>query len=407
MQAPFWSKGQLLGIALAGYALSVSAGPAAAEMPAIVKIGVLTDMSGSTSDSTGIGSVTAARLAVEDFGGKIGGVPVEVVFADHLNKPDVGASIARQWVDRDGVAVIADLPYTQIAIAAVEIAKQKDRAALIASAASSDLTGKFCSPVSTHWVDDTYALSAGTARALTKAGKKDWFFVTADYAFGHALQRDATAAIEAEGGRVLGSVKHPLPSPDMASYILRANASGAKVVGLANVGSDTINAIKQAGEFGLADQGQTVAALLAFISDVHSLGLKTARGLVITEGFYWDSNDASRRFADRFRKVTNKAPTKPQAAVYASVRHWLKAVEATKSISGVEVTKAMKSIPVEYHGQAATIRPDGRVLYDLTVYEVKSPEESKAPWDYYKPIATVPRDQAFRSLAEGGCQING
>lgn len=384
--------------------VGISASLYAAELPATIKIGVLTDMSGSSADVSGMGSVAAARLAVEDFGGKVAGVPVEVVFADHQNKADVGSALAREWFDQKGVHAIVDLPYSQIAIAVVEIAKQKDRAVLIGSGATSDLTGKFCSPVSTQWVDDTYSLTAGTAKALLRAGKKDWFFITADYALGTAMQRDATAAVESGGGRVLGSVKHPINSPDMASYLLQANASGAQVIGLANVSGDTINSIKQAGEFGMIEQGKTIAALIAFITDVHSLGLKTAHGLVVTEGFYWDSNDATRRFSERFRNITGKVPSKPQAAVYASIRHWLKAVEMSKSVSGAETTKTMRTIPAEYWGQTATIREDGRVLYDLTVYQVKSPAESKGPWDYYKPIATLGREQAFRSLADGGCK---
>jgi len=318
---------------------------------------VLTDMSGSTAENSGKGSVIAAQLAVQDAGGKAGGAPVEVIAADHQNKPDVGSAIARQWLDRDNVAVIVDLPFTQIALAVAGIAKERDRAVMVDAAASSDLTGPACSPVLTHWTDDTYALANGTARALTKAGGKNWFFITADYAFGQALQRDATAAITAEGGRVVGSVRHPLPSADMSSYITQAMSSGAQVVGLANVGTDTSNAIKQAAEFGLGQNGQKLAGLLVFINDVHALGLPAAQGLNVTSGFYWDRNDASRGFADRFRAEAGKLPSKSQAAVY------------------------------------------------LGLYQVKTPQESRGAWDYYRQVTQIPAAEAFRPLAEGGCPM--
>jgi branched-chain amino acid transport system substrate-binding protein len=387
-------------------ALGVTALPAQAEIPGgVVKIGVLTDMSGSTAENSGKGSVIAAQLAVQDAGGKAGGAPVEVVAADHQNKPDVGSAVARQWLDRDNVAVIVDLPFTQIALAVAGIAKERDRAVMVDAAASSDLTGPACSPVLTHWTDDTYALANGTARALTKAGGKNWFFITADYAFGQALQRDATAAITAEGGRVVGSVRHPLPSADMSSYITQAMSSGAQVVGLANVGTDTSNAIKQAAEFGLGQNGQKLAGLLVFINDVHALGLPAAQGLNVTSGFYWDRNDASRSFAERFRAQAGKAPSKSQAAVYASVRHWLRAVDKTDSISGVATTTAMKASPADYFGQMAKVREDGRVLYDLGLYQVKTPQESHGAWDYYRPVAQIPAAEAFRPLAEGGCPM--
>ena len=254
-------------------------------------------------------------------------------------------------------------------------------------------------------MDDSYALASGTARALTKSGKKSWFFVTADYAFGKAMQRDATAAVEAEGGTVVGSVRHPLPSPDMAPFLVQAAASNAQVIGLANVGGDTANSIKQASEFGLTEKGQTLAGLIAFITDVHALGLEKTKGLVITSGYYWDKNEATRAFAERFRKVMGRPPTRPQAAVYASTKHWLKAVAQTKSISGEKTTAAMREIPVEYFGSPASIRVDGRVLYDLVVYQVKSPQESKGPWDYYRPIADLRQADAFRSLQDGHCPL--
>ncbi len=381
--------------------------PARAEIPGgVIKIGVLTDMSGSTAENSGQGSVVAAKLAVEDAGGTAAGAKIEIVAADHQNKPDVGASIARQWLDRDGVQVIVDLPFTQIALAVAGIAKDRDRAVLIDAAASSDLTGSACSPVLTHWTDDSYALANGTARALTQAGGKNWYFITADYAFGTALQRDASAAIVAAGGRVVGSVRHPLPSPDMSSYITQAMSSGAQIVGLANVGTDTSNAIKQAAEFGLSQGGQKLAGLLVFINDVHALGLQAAQGLYVTSGFYWDANDESRAFAQRFRAQTGKAPSKSQAAVYVSVRHWLRAVDSTGSISGAATTKAMKAAPVDYFGQKASIREDGRVIYALGLYAVKSPQESRAPWDYYRLVTKIPAETAFRPVADGGCLMN-
>ena len=303
------------------------------------------------------------------------------------------------------MAAIVDLPYSNIALAVSALGQQRDRAVLVGSAATSDLTGRACNTVTTQWTDDSYALATGTARTLARAGKRSWYFVTADYAFGQAMQRDATAAVLAEGGTVLGSVRHPLPSPDMSGFMTQAMASRAQVIGLANVGADTTNAVKEAASFGLAQAGQQLAGFLVFINDVHALGLQTAQGLLVTSGYYWDQDDASRRFAERFRAQMGRPPAKPHAAVYASVRHWLRAVEATGSVSGEATTKAMKAQPAEYFGQTATIRPDGRVLYDLRLYQVKAPGESRGPWDYYREVAQLPRGEAFRPMADGGCAL--
>jgi branched-chain amino acid transport system substrate-binding protein len=375
------------------------------ELPAVIRVGVLSDMSGSTADAAGQGSVVAARLAVEDVGSAIGGSKVEVLAGNSQGKADLALSIARQWLDQDSVYAIVDLPYTQVALAVADLGRQRDRAVLVGSATASDLTGKACNAVTTHWTDDTYALAAGTARTLTRAGDKTWFFLTADYAFGLAMQRDATAAIEAEGGRVVGAARHPLASPDMSSFVNQAIASQAQIVGLANVGADTINAIKEAAAFGLVQNGQKLAGLLVFINDVHAMELETAQGLLVTSGFYWDRNDASRRFADRFRAQVGRPPSKAQAAVYAATLHWLRAVAQSGSVSGEATTRAMKSTPADYFGQQATIAANGRVLYDLAIYRVKRPAESKGPWDAYTELAPLPRDQAFRPATASECPL--
>jgi branched-chain amino acid transport system substrate-binding protein len=293
-----------------------------------------------------------------------------------------------------------------VALAAQELARDKKRTLLIAGAAASDLTGKACSPYSTHWADDTYALANGTARAITASGGTSWFFLTADYAFGQAMERDATAAVKAAGGQVLGAVRHPLGTSDFSSFLLQAQGSQAKIVALANVGGDTVNAIKQAAEFGIPQGGQKLAGFLIFITDVNSLGLKAAQGLMVLTGFYWDQNDAARTFAKRFFDKVGRMPTKQQAAVYASIIHYLKAIDATGTDDAAKVNEAMRRAPVDFFGRAGSIRRDGRVLYDLTLYEVKAPAESKAQWDYYKEVATIGKDQAFRSVEEGGCPLD-
>ncbi|WP_407529469.1 ABC transporter substrate-binding protein [Methylobacterium oryzisoli] len=396
----------LLCAALTALGLVLPAGRAAAQISDdVVRIGVLTDMSGPFSDIGGKGSVLAAEMAAEDFGGSVKGKPIRIVSADHQNKPDVGSGIARAWFDRDGVDAVADLPVTSVALAVLEIARDKKRTALIAGAAASDLTGRFCSPYSTHWADDSFALASGTAKAVTKAGDKSWFFVTADYAFGQAMERDATSAVKVAGGSLKGSVRHPLATPDFSSYLLQAQASQAQVIGLASAGGDTINAIKQAAEFGITDSGQRVAGFLVFLSDVHSVGLPAAKGLLVTTGFYWDQNEAARAFGKRFFAKAGRMPTKQQASVYASVTQYLKAVDATGTDEAGAVNQAMRKLPVAYFGHPASIRADGRVLYDLTLYEVKAPRESKGPYDYYKPLATIAAAEAFRSESESGCTL--
>jgi branched-chain amino acid transport system substrate-binding protein len=374
----------------------------------VIKIGVLNDMSGLYSDLSGQGAVVAAKMAVEDFGAAAKGMKVEIVSADHQNKPDVGSNIARTWFDRDNVDVIVDVPTSSVALAINEIAREKNKVFLVSGAAASDLTGAKCSPNTVHWTYDTWALANGTGKAMVKTGGDTWFFITADYAFGKALERDTAAVVEANGGKVLGNVRHPFPGTDFSSFLLQAQASKAKVIGLANAGGDTINSIKQAAEFGITQGGQSLAGLLVFITDVHALGLQTAQGLVLTEAFYWDQNDASRAFAKRFApQFKNNMPTMVQAGVYAAVLHYLKAVEALKNDEdGKAVVAKMKELPTDdpLFGKG-TIRQDGRHIHDMYLFEVKKPGESKGAWDYYKLRATIPAAEAFRPLKDGGCPL--
>jgi len=400
----------LAGCATAAAAIvagSCLAGPAAAQISDdVVKIGVLTDESGLYADIGGAGSFVAAKMAAEDFGGKVRGKPIEIVHADHQNKPDVGSSIMNRWFDNEQVDAVTDLPVSSIGLAAQEIGRQKKRTMLIAGAATSDITGKACSPYTIHWADDTYALASSTARAVVQNGGDTWFFITVDYAFGQAMERDASTFVTASGGKVLGSVRHPLNTADFSSYLLQAQASKAKIIGLANVGGDTENAIKQASEFGILTGGQSLAGFLVFLTEVHSLGLQRAQKLFISDGFYWDQNDQARTWSKRFFQQVGRMPTKQQAAVYASITHYLKAIDATGTDEAGAVNAQMRKMPVDYFGHAGSIRPDGRVLYDLTLYQVKSPDESKYDWDYLKPIRTTPKDQAFRPESEGGCNLN-
>ncbi|HEY0523014.1 MAG TPA: ABC transporter substrate-binding protein [Stellaceae bacterium] len=383
------------------------AGSAAAQISDdVVKIGVLTDESGLYADIGGAGSFVAAKMAAEDFGGKVRGKPIEIVHADHQNKPDVGSSIMNRWFDNEQVDAVTDLPVSSIGLAAQEIGRQKKRTMLIAGAATSDITGKACSPYTIHWADDTYALASSTARAVVQNGGDTWFFITVDYAFGQAMERDASTFVTASGGKVLGSVRHPLNTADFSSYLLQAQASKAKIIGLANVGGDTENAIKQASEFGILTGGQSLAGFLVFLTEVHSLGLQRAQKLFISDGFYWDQNDQARTWSKRFFQQVGRMPTKQQAAVYASITHYLKAIDATGTDEAGAVNAQMRKMPVDYFGHAGSIRPDGRVLYDLTLYQVKSPDESKYDWDYLNPIRTTPKDQAFRPESEGGCNLN-
>ena len=372
----------------------------------VVKIGVLNDMSGLYADLGGQGSVEAARMAIADFGGTVNGKKIELISADHQNKPDVGGAIARQWYDNDGVDAIVDVPTSSVALAVQDVARERKKVFLISGAASSDLTGKACSATGIHWTYDTVALANGTGSAVVKAGGDSWFFITADYAFGHALERDTAAVVTASGGKVLGSVKVPLNTPDFSSYLLQAQASKAKIVGLANAGGDTINSIKQAAEFGLVEGGQKLAGLLVFVTDIHSLGLKTANGLQLTEAFYWDQNDETRAWSKRFMEKINHAPTMVQAGVYGAVMHYLNAIKAIGSDDGLTVVKKMKETPInDFMTKNGSIRADGRVIRDMYLMQAKTPEESKGEWDLVKMVATVPGNEAFRPLDEGECPL--
>jgi branched-chain amino acid transport system substrate-binding protein len=402
---------RLIGLAkVASAALSLLAGSAAQAQytDGVIKIGVLNDMSGLYADLSGPGSAYAARQAVEDFGAAAKGLKVEVVSADHQNRPDTGSSIARSWIDRDQVDVIVDVPTSSVALAVSELVKEKNKVFLASGPAASDLTGPKCSPNTVHWTYDTWALANGTGKAIVKSGGDTWFFLTADYAFGHALERDTAAVVEANGGKVLGKVRHPLSTNDFSSFLLQAQSSKAKIIGLANAGGDTINSIKQAAEFGIVKGGQNLAGLLVFITDVHSLGLPTAQGLIMTEAWYWDMTDNNRAFAKKFAAANGgKYPTMVQAGVYAAVLHYLKAVEALKSdADGKAVVAKMKELPTDdpLFGKGA-IRADGRKIHDMYLFEVKKPEESKQPWDYYKLRATIPAAEAFRPLKEGNCPL--
>jgi branched-chain amino acid transport system substrate-binding protein len=374
-----------------------------------IKIGVLNDQSGLYADLAGPGSVWAARKAVEDFcKSTTCHDKIEVIFADHQNKPDVGSNIVRQWYDVDKVDVVVDVPTSSVALAVNNITKEKNKVFLVSGGATSDLTGKACTPNTIHWTYDTWALANGTGNAIVKTGGDTWFFLTADYAFGHALERDTAAVVEKNGGKVLGKVRHPFPGQDFSSFLLQAQQSKAKVIGLANAGSDTTNAIKQAAEFGIVQGGQNLAGLLVFITDVHALGLKTAQGLIFTEAWYWDANDANRAFAKEFGAANRgNMPTMVHAGVYSAVTHYLKAVHDLKSdADGAAVVAKMKSMPTndKLFGKGS-IREDGRKIHDMYLFEVKKPEESKGPWDYYKTRATIPAAEAFRPLAEGDCSL--
>jgi len=392
---------------LAAATAALMTGSALAQDKIDVKLGVLNDRSGTYADLSGEGSVVAARMAAEDFKAADKGINVEVISADHQNKPDIGSSIARQWYDQDGVDVILDVPTSSVALAVSEITKEKNKIFINSGAGASDLTGKACSPNTVHWTYDTWALANGTGGAMVRAGGDTWFFLTADYAFGHALERDTAAVVEKAGGKVLGSVRHPFPGQDFSSFLLQAQSSGAKVIGLANAGADTTNAIKQAAEFGIVQGGQKLAGLLTFVTDVKALGLSTAQGLVLTEAFYWDQNDGTREFSKRFAEKHGGAmPTMVQAGVYASVLHYLKAVEATKSKDAATVMAKMKETPSDdpLFGKGE-VRADGRHIHDMYLFEVKKPEESKGDWDLYKTVATIPAAEAFRPLADGGCSL--
>jgi len=371
-----------------------------------VKIGVLYDFSGLYADIGGQGAVAAAKMAVEDAGaGKA--VRGEVVWADHQNKPDVAVNIVRRWYDQDGVDAVFGIGNSGIALAISELTKEKNKVLIDTGSATSDLTGVKCSPNTISWTYDTWELAHGTGSATVRNGGTTWFFITADYSFGASLERDTAAIVKAEGGQVLGEVKHPLGTKDFSSYLLTAQASGAKVIGLANTGGDSINAIKQASEFGIVQGGQKLAGLLMFITDIHSLGLKTAQGLVLTSPFYWDLNEGTRAWSDRFFKATGRRPTMVQAGTYSGVLHYLKAASAIGSAKdAAKVIAKMKEMPAEdsLFGKSM-VRPDGRVIHDSYLFEVKKPEDSKEPWDYYKLISTTPAEKAFRPMSDGGCLL--
>jgi branched-chain amino acid transport system substrate-binding protein len=392
---------------VAGLALAASSGIANAQISDdVVKIGVLTDMSSLYADATGKGSLAAVQMAVADYGGKVKGKPVEVISADHQNKPDVGVNIARNWYDNEKVDAIFDVPTSSVALPISALTKEKNKININSGGGSSDITGVACSPNTVHWTYDTYALSNVAGRAMVKRGEDSWFFITADYAFGMALERDAANVVKDLGGKVIGDVRHPLNSSDFSSYLLQAQASKAKVVALANAGGDTTNALKQASEFGLMKGGQKLIALLLEITDVHSLGLQAAQGLILTDAFYWDMNDETRAFSKRFNEKVGHMPTMIQAGLYSATMHYLKAIEAIGTDEAPKVMAQMRATPInDFFAKNGKIRIDGRMVHDMYLFEVKKPEESKGEWDLYKLLATVPGDEAFRPLDKGGCPL--
>jgi branched-chain amino acid transport system substrate-binding protein len=403
-------KAKLIASLLFGSALTLAAAGAATADDKVVKIGVLTDLSGLYADLGGQGSIVAAEMAVEDSGLAKKGWKLDVVSADHQNKPDIGTNIARQWIDVDKVDVLMDVLNSGVALAVNNVVKEKNAIMINSGAATSDLTNTQCTPNTIHWTYDTYMLAHSTGQALVKAGGNTWFFITADYAFGAALERDTTAVVQAAGGKVIGGVKHPLNTSDFSSFLLQAQASKAKIIGMANAGGDTTNTIKQAAEFGIVAGGQKLAGLLLFLTDVHSLGLKVAQGLNFTETFYWDMNDQTRAFSKRFaeRMKTHAEPTMVQAGVYAGLLHYFKALEALggNPHDGAKVVAKMKELPTDdpLFGKGS-IRADGRKIHPAYLFEVKSPAESKGPWDYYKLVGTTSADQAFRPLSESACPL--
>ena len=392
-------------LSAAGLFAAVLAGPALAQQTPL-KIGVLTDFQSVYSDIGGAGNVEATKMAIEEFGGSMFGKPIELVTADPLNKADVAATITRKWYEADGVDMIIDMPTSATALAGMEMSKQFEKIMIVTDAASSDITGKSCSPYTLHWTYDTYGNAHTVGSAIVKNGGDTWFFITADYVFGHSIERDTGDVVRAAGGKVLGSARHPLNTPDFSSFLLQAQASKAKIVGLANGGGDTINAIKQGSEFGIVAGGQNLAGIVMFISDIHSLGLKLAQGLIITEAYYWDLNDRTRAFGKRFFERTKRMPTMNQAATYSATLHYLNAVKAAGTKETKPVLAKMRATPVrDAFTDNGVVREDGRMVHSMFLFEVKKPEESKAPWDYYKLLAEVPGDQAFRPLKDGGCPL--
>ena len=372
-----------------------------------VKIGILTDLSGPYSNFGGKGSVVAANLAIEDcLKAECKGMKIEVLSADHQNKADIGASKAREWLDRDHVDAFADLTNSAVALAVQKLIKDKGAIGLFTGSATTRLTNEDCAPNSFHWMFDTYSASAGAAAALTRAGGKSWYFLTVDYAFGHSLEKDAAEMVKANGGNVLGAVRHPLNASDFSSFLMQAQSSKAQIIGMANATQDAINTIKTSREFGISDKGQKLAALMLQVTDVHAMGLRVAQGLVSSEGFYWDMDDQTRNFAARFEKVQKVKPNQVHAGVYSSVLHYLKSVAAAKSDNADVVAAKMRELPIkDAVMRNASIRPDGRVIHDMYLVEVKTPTQSKAPWDYYKILSTIPANEAFMPLAQSQCPL--
>ena len=398
---------RLLVIVLLGLVASAYSGTVRAQISDdLVRIGVLNDQSGVYADLGGPGSVVAARMAVEDAGAKVLGKPVDIVAGDHQSKADVGAAIARQWFDADKVDMAIGFDNSSVALAVEQVALQKDRIAIAAAVATTAFTGKNCTPNEASWLHDSYALTNTLARSVVGRGGDTWFFLTVDYAFGYSLETDATSAVAASGGKVLGGVRHPLNNADFSSYLLQAQASGAKVVALADAGGDMINATKQASEFGLSHGGQTLVSLLAFITDIHTLGLAAAQGLRFVTGFYWDRDKDTRAWSKRFLDRHGRIPTAAQASVYSAIRHYLRAIEAAGTDAALPVMAKMREIPVDdFYARGGRLREDGRLLHDMYFVQVKTPAESTGPWDYYKILATIPGEQAFRPAGEDGCPL--
>jgi len=371
-----------------------------------VKIGILNDQSGVYADFGGKWSVEAAQMAVADFGGKVLNVPIEIVSADHQNKPDVASNLARQWYDLDKVDAIMELTTSSVALAVQQLSKEKKKINIVTGAATTDLTGKACTPYGFHWAYDNRALAVGTGGAVVEQGGDTWFFITADYAFGHSLEQQSSNYVKSKGGKVVGAVRHPLSAPDFSSFLLQAQGSKAKIIGLANAGLDTSNAIKQAAEFGIVQGGQRLAALLFTLAEVHGLGLKAAQGLVLTEAYYWDLDDQSRGFAKRYMEKTGRMPNMVHAGTYSAVTQYLKAVEAAGTDETEAVAKKLHEMPVDdFFARKGKVLANGRMVHDMYLFQVKAPNDSKGPWDYYKHLSTIPGDLAFASFQESGCAV--
>lgn len=395
-------------IALCAAAFGLVATGAQAEISGdTIKVGVMNDQSGLYTDLGGPGSVEAARMAAEDFGGEINGAKIEILSADHQNKPDIGSSIARQWIDQEDVDIIVDVPNSGVALAVSKLTGENDVVFLNSGAATTRLTNEDCQATTVHYTYDTYALAIGTGKAMVEEGGKSWFFITADYAFGHSLEEDTSKVVKENGGEVLGTVRHPLSSPDFSSYLLQAQGSGAQVIGLANAGGDTTNSIKQANEFGIVQGGQQLASLLIFLTDVDSLGLDVAQGLTLTTGFYWDRDDESRAFAERFaERMNGQQPTMVHAGVYSGMMHYLAAIKEIGEDGGKAVVDQMKKTPInDFFAKNGEIREDGRMVHDMYLARVKAPGDSSGKWDYYEILRTIPGDQAFQPLSASRCPL--